>query len=136
MRYTNADAIASVAAKREPHRYARRGPAIETRPGDTLHINRLNPRGCKSARGHSYPIMPRKHATLVAAAQRVVEARRIVADQEALIANLRAAKRPTADAEAALYTYLSAPRHLEDRERKIKEGLKAKIGETRKQILD
>ena len=80
--------------------------------------------------------MPRKHATLVAAAQRVVEARRIVADQEALIANLRAAKRPTADAEAALYTYLSALRHLEDRERKIKEGLKAKIGETRKQILD
>jgi hypothetical protein len=50
--------------------------------------------------------MPRKHATLVAAAQRVVEARRIVADQEALIANLRAAKRPTADAEAALYIYL------------------------------
>jgi hypothetical protein len=58
----------------------------------------------------------------------------IVADQEALIANLRAAKRPTANAEAALYTYLTALRHLEDHERKIKEGLKAKIGETRKPI--
>jgi hypothetical protein len=78
--------------------------------------------------------MPRKHATLVAAAQRVVEARRIVADQ--LVANLRAAKRPTANAEASLCTYLSALRHLEDRERKIEEGLKAKIGETRKHIRD
>lgn len=80
--------------------------------------------------------MPRKHATLVVASERVAEARRIVANQEALVATLRVAKRPTANAEAALFTYLSALRHLEDHERKIKKGLKAKIGETRKQILD
>jgi hypothetical protein len=75
---------------------------------------------------------PRKHATLIAAAERVADARRLVAGQEVLIANLRVATRPTADAEAALNTYLSALRHLEDNERKIKEGLKARIGETRK----
>ena len=76
--------------------------------------------------------MPRKHAILIAAAERVAEARRLVARQEALIANLRVAKRPTTDAEAALFTYLSALRHLEDHERKIKQGLKPKIGETTK----
>jgi hypothetical protein len=63
-----------------------------------LHIN-ANPHA------HTYSVMPRKHATLVAAAQRVVEARRIVADQ--LVANLRAAKRPTANAEASLCTAVS-----------------------------
>jgi hypothetical protein len=76
--------------------------------------------------------MPRKHATLIAAAERVAEARRLVASQEALIANLRLARRPTADAEAALFTYLSALRHLEDHERKIKEGVKPRFGETMK----
>jgi hypothetical protein len=76
--------------------------------------------------------MPRKHDTLVVASQRTAEARRVVANQEALIANLRMAKRPTEKAEAALFTYLSALRHLEDHERKIKVGLKARIGETKK----
>ena len=72
------------------------------------------------------PIMPRKHGTLVVASQRVAEARRVVANQEALIANLRVAKRPTEDAVAVLVTYLSALRHLEDHERKIKDELKAR----------
>jgi hypothetical protein len=63
-----------------------------------------------------------------AAAERIAEARRLVARQEALIANLRVAKRPTADAEAALFNYLSTLRHLEDHERMIKHGLKTRIG--------
>ena len=79
--------------------------------------------------------MPRKHATLIAIGERVAEARRLVARQEALIANLKIAKRPTADAEASLFTYLSALRHLEDHDRKIKQGLKPKIGETLKKPL-
>ena len=76
--------------------------------------------------------MPRKHATLIAIGERVTEARRLVARQEALIRNLKIAKQPTADAEASLFTYLSALRHLEDHERRIKQGLKPKIGETLK----
>jgi hypothetical protein len=76
--------------------------------------------------------MPRKHDTLVVASQRIAEARRLVANQEALIANLRVARRPTGNAEATLFTYLSALRHLEDQERKIKGRLKARIGETKK----
>ena len=70
-------------------------------------------------------VMPRKHAILVAAAKRVAVARRLIADQQDLIARLRALKQPTTDAEAMLQTYRSAPRHLEDHEDKIKQGLKA-----------
>jgi hypothetical protein len=69
---------------------------------------------------------------LIEASERVDKTRRIVAAQEALIATLKAANRPTADAEANLYTYLSALRNLEDHERRIKQGLKARIGETKK----
>ena len=69
---------------------------------------------------------------MIAAAERVAEARRLVASQETLVANLRVAKRPTADAEAALFAYLSALRHLEDHERKIKQGVKPRIRETMK----
>ena len=69
--------------------------------------------------------MPRKHAALVVASQRAAEARRLIADQQNLIARLRALKQPTTDAEAMLQTYRSALRHLEDHEDKIKQGLKA-----------
>jgi hypothetical protein len=75
--------------------------------------------------------MPRKHAILVAAAKRVTVARRLIADQQDLIARLRALKKPTADAEAMLQTYRSALRHLEDHEDKIKQDLKAR---TRRKI--
>jgi hypothetical protein len=78
--------------------------------------------------------MPRKQAPLVVAAQRIAEARRIVADQQALVARLRVLKRPTDDAETLLHTYLSALAHLEDHERKIKQGLMARRGETKKKI--
>jgi len=71
-------------------------------------------------------IMPRKHAALVVASQRVAEARRLIADQQGLIARLRALKQPTTDAEAMLQTYRSALRHLEDHEDKIKQDLKAR----------
>jgi hypothetical protein len=85
-----------------------------------------------AVRRHPHPVMPRKHDTLVVASQRIAEARRLVANQEALIANLRVARRATGNAEATLFTYLSALRHLEDQERKIKGRLKARIGETKK----
>jgi hypothetical protein len=75
--------------------------------------------------------MPREHATLVLAAQRAAEARRIISDQRALIAKLRTSKLPADEAETKLQTYLSALQHIEDHERKIKEGLMAKIGKTK-----
>ena len=78
--------------------------------------------------------MPRKHATLVAAAKRIAVARRLIVDQQDLIARLRASKQPTADAEAMLQTYRSALRHLEDHEDKIKQDLKARTGRTRRKI--
>jgi hypothetical protein len=78
--------------------------------------------------------MRRKHATLVAAAERVAVARRLIVDQQNLIARLKALKQPTADAEATLQTCRSALRHLEDHEDKIKQDLKARIGGTRRKI--
>jgi len=77
-------------------------------------------------------VRPNRLATLVAAAKRVALARRLVVDQQDLIVRLRALKQPTMDAEAMLQTYLSALRHLEDHEHKIKQDLKARIGKTRR----
>ena len=62
------------------------------------------------------------------AAFRVARAKRIVADQRVLIANLRAAGQPTLDAESSLQIYLTALKSLEDHERKIQEENKAKRG--------
>ena len=76
-------------------------------------------------------VMPRKHSLLVAAAKRLAVARRLIADQQDLIARLRALKQTTTDAEAMLQTYRSALRHLEDHEDKIKQDLKAR---TRRKI--
>ena len=64
--------------------------------------------------------MPRKRPELVLLAQRVATARKIVADQQALIARLAAAGEPTVEAEKTLQTYLSALRHLEDHARQMR----------------
>jgi len=76
--------------------------------------------------------MPRKKANLIVAAHRAAEARRIVADQHALIGRLKASGHPTLDAERALQTYLSSLRHLEDHEDKVRTEGKAKKRETKK----
>ena len=78
--------------------------------------------------------MPRKHTLLVAAAERVAVARRLIVDQQNLIARLRALKQPTTDAEATLQTCRSALRHLEDHYDKIKQDLKARTVGTRSKI--
>ena len=76
--------------------------------------------------------MPRKKTKFIVAAHWVAEARRIVADQHELIMTLKASGHPTLEAEQALQTYLSALKHLEDNERRIREADKAKKGETKK----
>jgi hypothetical protein len=58
----------------------------------------------------------------------VAEARRIVADQRALIARL------TVEAEGSLQIYLSALKLLEAYEHRIREENKRKTGETRKRL--
>jgi hypothetical protein len=82
--------------------------------------------GARQVQGGAKAYMPRKHATLVAAAQRVAEARRIVANQQALIARLKVLRRSTDEAEAMLKVYQSALKNLENHEREIKQGLKAR----------
>ena len=64
--------------------------------------------------------MPRKRPELVLLAQRLATAHRIVADQQALIARLTAAGRPTIEAEKTLQSYLSALQHLEEHARKMR----------------
>ena len=67
--------------------------------------------------------MPRKKPALISAAHRAGEARRIVANQQELIARLKASGHPTLDAKLALRTYVSALKHLENHERGVrKEG--------------
>jgi hypothetical protein len=64
--------------------------------------------------------VPRKRPELILIAQRVAAARKIVADQQALIADLTASGQSAADAEKTLQTYLSSLRHLEDHARKLR----------------
>jgi hypothetical protein len=64
--------------------------------------------------------MSRKRPELVLLAQRLATARKVIADQQLLIASLTAAGQPTTDADKALRTYLSALRHLEDHARKMR----------------
>jgi len=80
--------------------------------------------------------MPRKKPRLAVAAQRVADARRIVAEQKDLIAKLTAAGGSTLDAERALASYLSALRHLEHHERMLREEERAKRRETKKRLPD
>ena len=66
--------------------------------------------------------MPRKDPKGIVAGHRVAEARRIIADQHALIEKLRASKQATLDAERSLQVYASSLKHLEDHERRIRES--------------
>jgi hypothetical protein len=76
--------------------------------------------------------MPKKKPKLIILAQRIAHARRIVADQRALLAKLQATGQQTSDVEGTLRTYTSALHHLEFHERKMRAEAKAKKGETRK----
>lgn len=76
--------------------------------------------------------MPRTNPKLIIAVQRVAVAKKIVADQQTVIATLRAAGLPTDNEEKALRSYVSALRHLEEYERKIREERRAKKTETLK----
>jgi len=76
--------------------------------------------------------MPKKRPKLIVLAQHIAGAKRIVADQRALLAILQAAGQPTPEAEGILRTYLSALQHLKAHERKMREEAKAKKGETLK----
>ena len=75
--------------------------------------------------------MPRKKPKVILAAHRAAEARRIVAEQHALIVTLEESGQSTIDAERALRIYISALKHLEDHERKARAAGKAKKRETK-----
>jgi hypothetical protein len=76
--------------------------------------------------------MPRKRPKLSVLAQHIAGARRIVANQRALLAKLQATGQPTSEAEGTLRTYRSALDHLESHERKMRAADEAKKGETLK----
>ena len=76
--------------------------------------------------------MPKQPPKLAALAARIAVARRIIAEQQALLEKLRRSGRPTAEAEAALYTYASSLMHLLTHERRMREDAEAKKGETKK----
>ena len=73
--------------------------------------------------------MPKKKPKLITLAQHIADARRIVAEQLALLAKLQATGKPTSEAEGTLRTYTSALHHLESHERKLRADAKAKKGE-------
>lgn len=73
----------------------------------------------------------RKSPKLILAAQRVAEARKIVADQEQLIERLRTLGKPTLKAEQYLQVCMSALKDVEDYERGLREAREAKIREAR-----
>ena len=75
--------------------------------------------------------MPRKRPKLVKVAEQLRNARRIVAEQMAVVATARANGEPTLEAEGTLRTYLSGLAHFEAHERKMREEAKAKKGESR-----
>jgi hypothetical protein len=74
--------------------------------------------------------MPRKRPKLVKVAEQLRNARRIVAEQMAVVATARANGEPTLEAESTLRTYLSGLAHFEAHERKMREDAKKK-GESR-----
>ena len=76
--------------------------------------------------------MPKKKSKLGVLAQHIAGARRIVADQRALVSKLQATGQPASEAEGTLRTYRSALHHLESHERKMRADDKAKKGETLK----
>jgi hypothetical protein len=76
--------------------------------------------------------VPRKRPKLVTVAERLVVARRVVANQSVLVRKLRAKGHPTLEAEGTLQSYRSSLHHLESHERKMRADAKAKKGETLK----
>jgi hypothetical protein len=76
--------------------------------------------------------MPRKKAKLVEIGQKIEVARRIVGKQQAIVEKLIANKKPSAEAEGTLRTYLSSLNHLETHQRQMRQAAKVKRGETRK----
>ena len=78
----------------------------------------------------------RKKTKFIVAARRAGEARQMVANQHALIARLKASGHPTLDAERALRTYISALKHLEDHERRVRKEGKAKNAKPKRLELE
>jgi hypothetical protein len=76
--------------------------------------------------------MPRKKAKLVEIGQKIEVARRIVGKQQAIVEKLIANKKPSAEAEGTLRTYLSSLNHFETHQRQMRQAAKVKRGETRK----
>ncbi len=85
--------------------------------------------------------MPRKRTKLVVAKARTklvvvkartAEARRLVTRQQDLIATLKLSKQPTVDAEGTLQTYISALKHLEAHEDKVRAEVSARKHETKR----
>jgi hypothetical protein len=76
--------------------------------------------------------MPKQTPKLADLAERIAVARRIVAEQQALLEKLRRSGLPTAEAEGALRTYASSLVHLLTRERRMREDAEAKKGESKK----
>jgi hypothetical protein len=74
--------------------------------------------------------MPRKISKLRIVTLQLANARRIVAEQQGLVAELRAAGHPTVEVEGTLRTYLSALTRLEAHECKLREDATAKKGES------
>jgi hypothetical protein len=79
--------------------------------------------------------MPRKKPGLILATQRTAKARQIVAAQHALIVKLKTSGKSTLDTERSLSTYVSSLKHLEDREREVKQSDKVKTAATKKRKL-
>jgi hypothetical protein len=78
--------------------------------------------------------MPKIGKKLAALLERIAVARRIIADQQALLEKLRVDGQPTREAEGALRTYASSLMHLLAHERKMREEAKAKKGKTKKKL--
>jgi hypothetical protein len=75
------------------------------------------------------PAHAKKSPKLLQAAARVAEARRIIAQQYALIAQLKASMHPTDDAERSLRMYIRLFQPLEDHERKLRKESKPSYGQ-------
>ena len=74
--------------------------------------------------------MPRKISILQILALQLAHARRIVDEQQGLVAALRAQGQSAFEADGTLRTYLSALAHLEAHERELKAEAAAKKGES------
>lgn len=76
--------------------------------------------------------MPRKNTKLSVAERRTTEARQIVAQQQELVARLKALGQPAFDAELTLQTYISALKLIEVHEDKVRAEVRARKHETKR----